>query len=204
MALSIEEAIQFSPAAERNKDPIVKVLKSYIKPNTQCLEIASGSGQHIVHCATNFLDTVWVPTDIEGTSLQSTQARIAQAGCFNITQPEILDVCKTPWLNGGSFDYILNINMIHIAPREACPALFKGAARMLKPEGLLFLYGPFLFKDGSSAPTNMEFDKSLRRMNEDFGVWYLEVVLEIAKEAGFTLHASHIMPANNFFYVFKK
>ena len=151
---------QRAPATARNREPIREVLAQHLPERGLVLEIASGTGEHAVHMAGAFPALRWQPTDAEPAALASIEAWRAEAGLPNLAAPLALDVTARVWPVTAA-DAIVCINMVHIAPWEAALALFAGAARTLPPGGLLYLYGPYRF-DGVTAPSNEDFDRSLR------------------------------------------
>ncbi|WP_332824853.1 DUF938 domain-containing protein [Ramlibacter sp.] len=191
-----------STAADRNKEPILAVLKTVLGPRGAALEIASGTGQHAVWFAAGMQDWEWQPTDADAGMLPVIAARIAQSGCANVREPVLLDVASTPWPFAHRFDAIFCANMLHISPRETCGALMRGAARHLIPGGMLVTYGPY-FEDGvEPAPGNIAFDASLRARDASWGIRRLEDVAEQARRAGLAFRERIAMPANNLVLVF--
>jgi hypothetical protein len=94
--------------------------------------------------------------------------------------------------------------MIHIAPWAATEALMRGASEVVKPAGVLFLYGPFRRSGAHTAPSNAAFDASLRARDPAWGLRDLEAVVDLAGMAGFLLQDIIDMPANNFAIVFRR
>src|SRR5687768_4652704 len=181
---------QHAPAAARNREPIREVLARHLPASGVVLEIASGTGEHAVHMARAFPGITWQPSDIDDRALASIAAWQAEAALPNLRAPVRFDVAGE-W---PAADAVVCINMIHIAPWEASLALFAGAARVLPPGGLLFTYGPYRF-DGRTAPSNDEFDQSLRGRDPRWGVRDVRDLQAIA--TGFTLAEVIAMPANN-------
>src|SRR5262245_4289215 len=128
-------------APERNKAAILDVLVRVLPAAGSVLEIASGSGQHVVYFAAGLPRLEFQPSDVDPTNLASIQAWVAEAGLDNVRAPLCLDVCASDW--GVTADALFNANMIHIAPWACAVALFEGAARHLSKSGVLVLYGPF-------------------------------------------------------------
>lgn len=191
-----------STAADRNKEPILAVLKTVLGPRGAALEIASGTGQHAVWFAAAMKDWEWQPTDADAGMLPVIASRIAQSGCANVREPVLLDVASTPWPFAHRFDAIFCANMLHISPWETCGALMQGAARHLIPGGMLVTYGPY-FEDGvEPAPGNIAFDASLRARDASWGIRRLEDVAEQARRAGLAFRERIAMPANNLVLVF--
>jgi hypothetical protein len=168
------------------------------------LEIASGTGQHIVHFAAAFPDWTWQPSDIEEDALASIALWTAQARLQNVRPPLWLDVTAAVWQGVGTVDAIFCANMIHIAPWSACVGLMRGAARLLAAPGVLVLYGPFFVDGEPAAPSNVAFDADLRRRNRAWGVRRLQAVVDEAAGAGLALQERFAMPANNLTLVFRR
>ena len=134
-----------SPAAQRNRGPILEVLRRVLPSSGRALEVASGSGEHVVFFAKALPDLVWQPSDPDPAALDSIRAWIAHAGLSNILPPLVLDVTRARWAYSiDAVDAVVCINMIHIAPWEACLGLFYGCEALLSPGAPLVLYGPFL------------------------------------------------------------
>jgi len=193
-----------SAAADRNKQPILDVLRRVLGQRGTALEIASGTGQHAAWFAAALGQWIWQPSDADAGMLPALAERVAQAGLANLRPPLLLDVMSPRWLTqdaGQRFDAIYCANMLHIAPAAACPALMEGAARHLVGGGLLITYGPY-FADGIPAPSNLAFDESLRARDPAWGIRRLEDVVAAARRAGLALRERHEMPANNLLLVF--
>jgi SAM-dependent methyltransferase len=186
---------QRAPATARNREPIREVLAQHLPERGLVLEIASGTGEHAVHMAGAFPALRWQPTDAEPAALASIEAWRAEAGLPNLAAPLALDVTARVWPVTAA-DAIVCINMVHIAPWEAALALFAGAARTLPPGGLLYLYGPYRF-DGVTAPSNEDFDRSLRARDPRWGVRDVRDLRAVAEARGFVLEHVVAMPANN-------
>jgi len=170
------------------------------------LEIASGTGQHVVHFAAALPALSWQPTDADPAMLEVIRARIAASRLTNVAAPILLDVHAEPWPVAEPLAAIVCINMIHIAPESATRALLAGAARLLgtEPPGLLFLYGPYREGGRHTAPSNAEFDASLKARNPDWGLRDLGAVTRLAEELGLARTAVVRMPANNLSVVFER
>jgi SAM-dependent methyltransferase len=194
-----------SAAAERNKQPITDALMPLLPANGSALEIASGTGQHIVHFAAAMPGIVWQPTDRQAADLAIITARRNAAKLTNIAAPLLLDVLAADWSVASRFDAIVCINMIHISPWETTLALFAGAARHLRADGgIVVLYGPFRENGQHTAPSNEDFERWLKAKDERFGVRNLEDVAAVANTAGFQRTHLARMPANNLLLAFQR
>ncbi len=197
-----------SPSAERNKQPIVDVLRTFLPEHGSALEIASGTGQHVVWFAQQFPAWRWLPTELQRGALYNIEVRVTESDLFNIQDPMQLDVRKAPWFpddeSAHVFDLIFCANMLHIAPWEACAALMQGSARHLAPAGRLVTYGPYFEADVEPAPSNTAFDESLREHDPSWGIRQRAEVEREAAAAGLRLAARHAMPANNLLLVWER
>lgn len=192
----------FSPSAERNKQPILETLQTFLPAQGSALEIASGTGQHVVWLAQHMPLWTWQPTEVHPGALYNIEVRATEADLANVNVALPLDVCKTPWqLEDTPFDLILCINMLHIAPWPACAALMQGAATHLAPGGVLVTYGPYFEADAVPTQSNLDFNQSLRAHDPSFGIRQLADVQAQATLAGLNLQARHALPANNLLLV---
>jgi len=191
------------PATERNRDAILDVLRGVLPTSGLALEIASGSGEHVVHFAKAFPGLAFQPSDPEGAALDSVAAWTANTGAPNILPPVMLDASAAHWPVDKA-DAILCINMIHISPWQATEGLFRGAARLLGKDAPLYLYGPYRQADVDTAPSNEAFDASLKARNPAWGLRDLEAVAALARDEGFSAPVITQMPANNLSVVFRR
>jgi hypothetical protein len=192
----------FIPAAERNKGPILDVLARILPGRGVVLEIASGTGQHVVHFARALPDLTWQPSDSDSELRDAVASRIRDERLSNVKPPIDLDVTSLPWPLPTA-DAVVCINMIHVAPWSATLALFEGAGAVLPAQQILFLYGPYRRFGDHTSESNAQFDSDLRARNSEWGVRDLEAVSEVAAGAGFVLDEIVEMPANNLSLVFR-
>jgi SAM-dependent methyltransferase len=190
-------------APERNKGPILAVLTRVLPATGRVLEVASGSGQHLVHFAAALPALTFLPSDIDPENLESIRAWAQAAGLANVREPSTLDVCGPDW-GVGTVDAMFNANMLHISPWECALGLFAGATRHLVPSGVLVLYGPYRMHGQHTAESNAAFDADLRQRDARWGVRDLEAVCELAERASLVLEEQVSMPANNQVLVFRK
>jgi len=193
----------FSPAADRNKQPILDVLLKALPAQGSALEIASGTGQHVAWFAAALPQWTWQPTDAMPAALDSIAAWVAEQGLLNVRPALVLDVMAPEWLPVGSakFDLIYCANMLHISPWATCAALMQGSARHLAAGGVLVTYGPYLEDEVPTSEGNLSFDQSLRAQDPAWGIRRREDVEEEAARAGLRLMSRHAMPANNLLLV---
>jgi hypothetical protein len=179
------------------------VLARVLPRRGRVLEIASGTGQHVMHFADALPDLAWQPSDPDAELRESIAVRVREEGRANVAHPIDLDVTRLPW-PVQSADAVLAINMIHIAPWAATLGLVEGAKALLSAGQVLFLYGPYRRFGGHTSASNAEFDRDLRARDPEWGLRDMEAVTDVAARAGFDLAETVAMPANNFSLVFKR
>ena len=167
------------------------------------LEVASGTGEHILHFARAFPKLLWQPSDPEPAALRSIEGRRAGSGLFNLLPPVALDARAADWPVPEA-DAILCINMVHISPWSATAGLLRGAGRLLAEGAPLYLYGPYRRGEVETAPSNEAFDESLRARDPEWGLRRLEEVAAEAAQHGLALERVVEMPANNISAVLRK
>lgn len=194
-----------SSAAQRNRAPILEVLKRVLPSEARVLEVASGSGEHAMFFARALPGLTWQPSDLDPDARASIAAWTAHEGLPNVATPLEVDVMRAGWASAvGAVDAVYCANMIHIAPWEACLGLLYGAEALLAPDAPLVLYGPFMRGGAHSAPSNAAFDLSLRQQDPRWGIRDLDDVAREAGLRGFELAEVVEMPANNLTVVFRK
>lgn len=199
------DARRHAPAAERNREPILGVLRRVLPRQGTVLEIASGTGQHVAHFAAALPGLVFQPSDRTDQDFASILAWCAHAGAANARAPIVLDVTSDPWpATVGTVDAIFSANMIHIAPWEACLGLLRGAGAHLAPGGVLVTYGPYRIGGAHTAPSNEAFDLDLRARDPRWGVRDLDDVARVAAQHGLVLEERVAMPANNLTIAFRR
>ncbi|MEJ7602825.1 MAG: DUF938 domain-containing protein [Kofleriaceae bacterium] len=194
---------QQAPAAARNREAIREVLARYVPASGLVLELSSGTGEHAVHLARAFPALTWQPSDLDAAALASIEAWREEAALTNLRPPVALDAMDPVWPVDVA-DVVVCINMIHIAPWEAALGLLAGARRTLPTGGLLYLYGPYRFDGMFSAPSNADFDRSLRARDSRWGVRDVRDVTAAAAKCNLELADTIPMPANNHSLVFRK
>ena len=194
---------QYAPATLRNRDFILDVLRDVLPTTGVILEIASGSGEHIVYFAGHLPALVFQPSDPDPDALSSIAAWVSAAGVTNVRAPIALDASHSVWPI-ASADGIICINMVHISRWEATLGLINGAAAILPSGSPFYLYGPYLREGFASAPSNRAFDRSLRDRNPCWGLRRLEAVDAMAQSVGFSAPVITEMPANNLSVMFRR
>src|SRR5580765_1020731 len=192
-----------TPTAERNKDPILDVLARVLPRRGLVLEIASGTGQHVMHFAKALSDLTWQPSDPDAELRESIALRVREEQRANVNSAIGLDVTKLPWPLQTA-DAVVAINLIPVAPWSATLALFEGARALLSTGHVLFLYGPYRRFGHHTSESNAQFDLDLRAHNPEWGLRDMEAVSDVATGTGFILAETVQMPANNFTLVFKR
>jgi SAM-dependent methyltransferase len=191
------------PAAERNRDPILAVLRRILPERARVVEVGSGTGQHAAHFTGQWPTLTWQPTEMAPVGRASIEAYRQEGAPDRFLAPVEVDVTRDP-LPGGPWDGVFSANVIHIAPWEVCVALVRAASRVVGPGGYLMLYGPFRFSGSFTAPSNAEFDARLRGADPSWGVRDVEDVAREARSAGFGPPETHEMPANNHILAFRR
>jgi SAM-dependent methyltransferase len=192
-----------APATQRNRDPLLEVLRTVLPPSGLVLEVASGTGEHAVHFARNLPALQWQPSDPSPDALQSIAAWRDAEGPTNLLPPLRLDAESAYWPLAKA-DALVCINMIHISPWEATKGLMRGAARLLATGAPLVLYGPFRREGHPIEPSNAAFDEDLRRRDAAWGLRLLEDVNALAAEEGLMFERVVEMPANNLAVLYRR
>lgn len=188
------EALAFSPAAERNRGPILDVLRELLTRPGDVVEVGCGTGQHAVAFARALPHLTWHPTNGPG-GIADAAARIAAEPSPNLRAPVAFDLFGPAPLRSAVAIYAANV--VHIAPWPATERLFAHADALLDDEGIVVLYGPFRYADRPLEPSNAAFDAQLRAGDPERGIRDLDAVLDVAAQHGFQLAGDRPMPANN-------
>ena len=193
-----------SPAAARNRGPILDVLKAHLPARGRVLEIAAGSGEHAAAFAAALPGLEWTPSDPSAEARASIAAWAEAAGGPNLRPPLALDVLDEATWPDGAFNAVVCINMIHISPWAATEGLMRLAGRVLPVGGLLATYGPYLEAEVPLAPSNAAFDESLRARDPAWGLRDRDAVTAAAKAEGLALTRRVGMPAENLMLLFRR
>ena len=197
------DARRSAPAALRNREPIVEVLREWLPDSGLVLEIASGTGEHAAFFAGQFPGLEWQPSDANAGALASIGAWREEADLANLRAPIEIDASRADWPIDRAAA-VLNINMVHISPWQSALGLLDGAAKALSVGGPLILYGPWISADVETESSNLAFDADLRRRNGEWGLRKVEAFEPEARARGFALAETRRMPANNLMLLFRK
>lgn len=192
----------YSAACERNREPILAVLRDVLANARNVLEIGSGTGQHAVYFGAHLPHLVWLTSDLPDNHA-SILAWLDEERPPNVLPPLHLDVDSNAW-PAGPFDAVFSANTCHIMAWEHVEAMFAGASRVLKQGGLLCIYGPFNYNGKFTSDSNALFDMSLKAQGEHMGIRDFEAVDRLAGKQGLVLVADHAMPANNRLLVWRR
>jgi len=194
-----------SPAAARNSEAILAVLRGHLPVRGAVLEIAAGSGQHAVAFAAALPGIDWTPSDPSADALASIEAWRREAALPNLRAPVRLDAAEAATWPDAVFKAVVCINMIHISPWSATEGLMAGAARVLDaPGGLLVLYGPYREAETPLAPSNAAFDAGLKARDPAWGLRDRTEVEALARSHGLQPTQRIEMPANNLMLLFRR
>lgn len=191
-----------STACERNRDPILDILRGCLASSRSLLEIGSGTGQHAVYFAAALPHLTWQTSDLPQNH-PSIRAWMEEAGLANLRAPLALDVGAGPW-PAQTFDAVFSANTCHIMAWEEVQAMFAGIGRVLGAGGMLCIYGPFNYDGAFTSDSNARFDAALRAQAPHMGIRDIEAVNQLAREQGLEAVSDHAMPANNRLLVWRK
>ena len=184
-----------SAAAERNKGPILEIIRPVLADRRRVLEIGAGTGQHAVHFAAALPWLIWQATDRRD-YLSILATRIESAALANCPPPLELEVVHRPW-RVPDVDAVYSANTLHIMSWREVTEMFAGIGDVLGPGGCVCIYGPFRYGGYFTSPSNAAFDQSLRARDPESGVRDFEAVDELARAQGLVIRADYAMPANN-------
>lgn len=192
-----------APAAARNRDPIAEVLQEELGASGTVLEVASGTGEHVVHFAARFPNLAWQPSDPDPEARASIAAWTAESRLGNIAPPLALDAAAEKWPLERA-DGVLCINMVHISPLAASAGLVRAAGRILPSGAPLILYGPWLEANVPTAPSNIAFDAWLKEQDSRFGLRDTACMDSMCAQSRLRRTRRVAMPANNLVLVYRK
>lgn len=181
-------------ACDRNREPILEVLRRHFADRHRVLEIGSGTGQHAVHFAAALPQLTWQTSDCDP-SLAGIRLWLEEAGLPNLPQPIALDVTG-PWPD-ARFDAVFTANTLHIMGWAQVRELFAALPKVLTSDAILVVYGPFNYGGRFTSPSNAAFDEWLKQRSAQSGIRDFAAVDELARSIGFVLVEDRAMPANN-------
>lgn len=194
--------IYFSEACERNKGPILNILRDILRNSKAVLEIGSGTAQHTVCFADNLTHVQWQPSDVRH-NIPVIRENLSRYCPTNVKDPIELDVRNHPW-PVGRVDAIFSANTLHIMSWKHVGNFFKGIGEVLEEDGLLCIYGPFRYHNAYTSDSNTDFDKYLKMRDASSGIRDFEAVDELARQQGLVLAQDNTMPANNQLIIWKR
>ncbi|NOR60917.1 MAG: DUF938 domain-containing protein [Rhodobacteraceae bacterium] len=204
VALPTENGKLHAPSAARNGRAIVDALKPLAPRQGKALEIASGTGEHMVRFGAAFPALQWQPTDIEPARLESIAAWCGEAELMNVKPPVILDASLHGWADAfGGQNLIFLSNLLHLISEEEASNVITESAKALAPGGIFATYGPFLRGEDFASESDREFDESLRAETPEIGYKSFESIQRLQAKAGLAVLAPIAMPANNLLLVAK-
>ena len=198
----LNDRLPFSQACEKNKEPILKVLKEYVSDQESLLEIAGGTGQHGEFFAKSFPNIVWQTSDLPD-AVTDLNLRISEANLQNLPRALTLDVNDPNW-NVKKYELLFTANSLHIMSEESVENFFSRIPDALQQSALVFIYGPFKYDGKFTTESNAEFDEWLKEKDRRSGIRDFEVISELAISAGFSFVADVQMPSNNQLLVFSR
>jgi hypothetical protein len=196
-------ARRHAPAAARNVDPISAVLAEWLPQTGTVLEVASGTGEHVIAFARRFAHLQWQPSDVHPEALASIAAWIEAEGAANVASPLVIDAADETW-PAARAAAVLAINMVHISPWPSSLGLLDGASRLLGDGAPLIVYGPWIERGIAPAASNIAFDEDLRSRDPRWGLREVEAFAAEAERRGLELVERRVMPANNLMLLFRR
>ena len=191
------------PASERTNEAIREVLAKFLPSQGRVLEIGSGNGQHIIHFARHLKELTWQPSESDPDKLEALTARVAEAALENLLPPLDLDVQRQPW-PGDQVAGVLAIDIVNTMPWENVLAMFFGASRSMRADGMLYIYSAVRFNGRYTAPINEDRDQTLRARDERFALRDIRELTVAGTRTGFGLERTLAMPDDYHSLVFKR
>lgn len=192
----------YAESCEQNRIPILEVLRPLVRDCRHLLEIGSGTGQHAVYFGSDLPHLIWQTSDV-AENHAAIHAWLDDEGPGNVLHPLLLDVLADPWPE-QRYDAVFSANTVHIMGWEAVVELFAGVGRVLAPQGVLILYGPFNYGGRYTSESNARFDQWLKGRDPQSGIRNFEELDALAQAAGMVLVEDIEMPVNNRTLVWRK
>ena len=205
VAVSQGDGRLFAPSAGRNSAPIVNLIKRIAPEPGNALEIASGTGQHIVQLALSLPNIIWSPSDVEGKRLKSISAWVESENLLNIKPPIYLDATETGWAKSlAKSNFILLVNLLHLISWDETETLIGELSIALKTKGIALVYGPFMRNGQLTSEGDKNFHTSLIQTDPDIGYKNDLEMLTLFSNSGLVHLETVEMPANNAAFVLQK
>lgn len=191
----------YADACDRNRGPILEVLRQHFADRHRVLEIGSGTGQHAVHFGAALPHLTWQTSECEP-GLAGIRLWLEEAGLPNLPQPIALDVTGS-WPD-ARFDAVFTANTLHIMGWPEVRALFAALPQVLTGDAVLAVYGPFNYDGRFTSPSNAAFDEWLKQRSPRSGIRDFAAVDELARSIGFAPVEDRAMPANNRMLIWRR
>lgn len=191
-----------SEACERNRDPILTVLRQWLLVPGTVLEIGAGTGQHAAYFAAHLSHLAWQPTDREE-NLEGIRQWVAEADAPNLREPLQMNVMDPAWAMTVA-EYVYSANTAHIMSWTEVEAMFEGVGKLLAPKGLFCLYGPFNRNGEFTSESNRDFDAMLRQRDPVMGIRDDQALIALGRRCGLKFVADNSMPARNRLLIWEK
>ena len=194
-----------APSAARNAAPIVELVRKTAIKSGKALEIASGTGQHIVQLASALPHLIWQPSDVDEDRIKSILCWSDDQHLANLNPPCFLDATAEGWaVEHHGQDLILLVNLLHLISTKETKILVEEMSKALNSNGLSIIYGPFMRSGKLTSKSDMEFHQSLINTDPDLGYKNDIDMLNLFGEAGLIHLSTENMPANNLAFILQK
>ena len=194
-----------SPAAEKNSVSIVELAIATAPHSGKALEIASGTGQHIIRLAAALPNLIWQPSDVDQNRIKSIEAWSSDKNLINLNVPCFLDATHAGWSeNYSNFDFLILINLLHLISDKETKILIAEVAKSLAPKGRAVIYGPFMRHGALTSLGDADFHQSLIKADAEIGYKNDDSILKMFDELGLINLGTKNMPANNLAFIFEK
>jgi hypothetical protein len=195
----------YSPSANRNCSVILELITKFIPNSGKALEIASGTGQHIIELGSKFKDITWQPSDLDEERIKSINNRLTDNSIKNIKIPCHLNATREGWSKTyPDQNFILIINLLHLISLKDTKVLLSESFFALAPKGFLIIYGPFMRDGKLTSKGDIDFNKSIKKRNNKLGYKNDINLLKLFLNIGFLHEQTVKMPANNLAFIIKK
>ena len=194
-----------APSAVRNAEPIVELVRKTVIKSGNALEIASGTGQHVVRLASALPHLNWQPSDVDEARIKSIRSWSNDRHLINLKPPCLLDATTEGWAaQHHGQDFILLVNLLHLISTKETKILVKEMSKALASNGLSIIYGPFMRSGKLISKNDMEFHHSLINTDPDLGYKNDVDMLSLFGEEGLVHLSTEKMPANNLAFILQK